>query len=251
MGRFLEACQSKFNFCSPLQASTSTMPAAKEVFIAVIGAGGVGKCFLSQLEGLSKRSSSKLSLIFVSRSKTALYSPKYTALPYDNISTALADSKQEPLSVPKIIEYLSAAPAKVVLVDNTSSQDVADASPDFLAKGISIVTPNKKAFSGSYKLWQDIFSAASTSGAKVYHESSVGAGLPVISTLKELVDTGDQVTRIEGVFSGTMSFLFNTFAPAAGGSGGKWSEIVAQAKAAGYTEPDPRDDLNGMDVARK
>merc|ERR1712093_773160 len=67
-----EACQSKFNFCSPLQASTSTMPAAKEVFIAVIGAGGVGKCFLSQLEGLSKRSSSKLSLIFVSRSKTAL-----------------------------------------------------------------------------------------------------------------------------------------------------------------------------------
>merc|ERR1712230_301375 len=184
MGRFLEACQSKFNFCSPLQASTSTMPAAKEVFIAVIGAGGVGKCFLSQLEGLSKRSSSKLSLIFVSRSKTALYSPKYTALPYDNISTALADSKQEPLSVPKIIEYLSAAPAKVVLVDNTSSQDVADAYPDFLAKGISIVTPNKKAFSGSYKLWQDIFSAASTSGAKVYHESSVGAGLPVISTLK-------------------------------------------------------------------
>merc|ERR1712000_486088 len=245
-----EACQSKFNFCSPLQASTSTMPAAKEVFIAVIGAGGVGKCFLSQLEGLSKRSSSKLSLIFVSRSKTALYSPKYTALPYDNISTALADSKQEPLSVPKIIEYLSAAPAKVVLVDNTSSQDVADAYPDFLAKGISIVTPNKKAFSGSYKLWQDIFSAAEAYGARVYHESSVGAGLPVISTLKDLVETGDKVTKIEGVFSGTMSFLFNSFAPTEG-QGGKWSDEVKNAKSLGYTEPDPRDDLNGLDVARK
>lgn len=137
-----------------------------------------------------------------------------------------------------------------MLVDNTSSQDVADAYPQVLEKGISIVTPNKKAFSGSYKLWQDIFNAASTSGAMVYHESSVGAGLPVISTLKELVDTGDEVTRIEGVFSGTMSFLFNSFAPTEG-KGGKWSEEVKKAKDLGYTEPDPRDDLNGLDVARK
>ena len=79
----------------------------------------------------------------------------------------------------------------------------------------------------------------------------MGAGLPVISTLKDLVATGDHVTRIEGVFSGTMSFLFNSFAPADDSSTGKWSKIVSEAKAAGYTEPDPRDDLNGMDVARK
>jgi homoserine dehydrogenase len=115
---------------------------------------------------------------------------------------------------------------------------------------VSIVTPNKKAFSGSYKLWQDIFSAAESSGAKVYHESSVGAGLPVISTLKDLVDTGDKVTKIEGVFSGTMSFLFNSFAPLEG-QGGQWSSEVKKAKELGYTEPDPRDDLNGLDVARK
>ncbi|KAI9644497.1 Homoserine dehydrogenase [Ciborinia camelliae] len=224
---------------------------AKEIYVAVIGAGGVGKCFLSQLEALSQRfTPSKISLIFVSRSKKVLYSPKYTPLSYSNLSTTLADSTQELLSIPKIIEYLAAAPAKVVLVDNTSSQDVADAYPEVLSKGISIVTPNKKAFSGSYKLWQDIFSAASSSGAKVYHESSVGAGLPVISTLKELVDTGDSVTKIEGVFSGTMSFLFNSFAPTEG-SGGKWSAEVAKAKELGYTEPDPRDDLNGLDVARK
>ena len=85
----------------------------------------------------------------------------------------------------------------------------------------------------------------------IYHESSVGAGLPVISTLKDLVATGDQVTRIEGIFSGTMSYLFNTFSTADKESSGTWSEIVANAKAAGFTEPDPRDDLNGMDVARK
>jgi len=188
--------------------------------------------------------------VFVSSSKKVLYTPKYTALSYDNISTKLADSTQEPLSLPKIIAYLAAAPSKSILVDNTSSQDVADQYPQFLSNGISIVTPNKKAFSGSYKLWQDIFSAADASGAKVYHESSVGAGLPVISTLKELVDTGDSVTRIEGVFSGTMSFLFNSFAPTEG-SGGKWSAEVTKAKELGYTEPDPRDDLNGLDVARK
>lgn len=84
----------------------------------------------------------------------------------------------------------------------------------------------------------------------MYYESSVGAGLPVISTLKELVDTGDSVTKIEGVFSGTMSFLFNSFSPTEG-SGGKWSTEVIKAKELGYTEPDPRDDLNGLDVARK
>lgn len=152
--------------------------------------------------------------------------------------------------MPKVVEYLAAAPAKVILVDNTSSQDVAELYPLALSRGVSVVTPNKKAFSGSYQLWQNIFTAAATSGAKVYHESSVGAGLPVISTLKDLVDTGDKVTKIEGVFSGTMSFLFNSFAPTEG-QGGKWSEEVKKAKALGYTEPDPRDDLNGLDVARK
>ncbi len=207
-----------------------------------------------QLESLStqisRKSSTKLSLVLVSRSKNVLYSPQYAALPYSDISSRLAHSTQESLSLPKIIEYLAAAPAKVVLVDNTSSQVVADSYPAILKKGISIVTPNKKAFSGSYMLWQEIFTAAQDSGAKVYHESSVGAGLPVISTLKDLVDTGDEVTRIEGVFSGTMSFLFNSFAPMEG-KGGKWSEEVKKAKDLGYTEPDPRDDLNGLDVARK
>ncbi|TVY76150.1 Homoserine dehydrogenase [Lachnellula suecica] len=229
--------------------------APKEIYIGVIGAGGVGKCFLSQLESLSKRyatnaSSPKLSLVLVSRSTKTLYSEKYTSLRFENLSTKLAESTQKTLSVTEAIEFLAATPAKAILVDNTSSQDVADQYPSALSKGISIVTPNKKAFSGSYKLWQDIFSAAASSGAKVYHESSCGAGLPILSTLKDLVDTGDEVTKIEGVFSGTMSFLFNSFAPLEG-SGGKWSAEVTKAKELGYTEPDPRDDLNGLDVARK
>jgi homoserine dehydrogenase len=138
-----------------------------------------------------------------------------------------------------------------VLVDNTSDPALASAYPQFLKAGISIVTPNKKGFSSDLSLWKDIFASAATGDALVYHESTVGAGLPVLSTLRDLVATGDQVTRIEGVFSGTLSFLFNTFAPVSASSEAKWSDVVSQAKDLGYTEPDPRDDLNGMDVARK
>lgn len=140
-----------------------------------------------------------------------------------------------------------------MLVDNTSDPKLASAYPDFLKAGISIVTPNKKGFSSDLSLWKDIFASAAAGKALVYHESTVGAGLPVISTLRDLVATGDEVTRIEGVFSGTLSFLFNTFAPvsAASGPSANWSDVVSQAKELGYTEPDPRDDLNGMDVARK
>lgn len=211
----------------------------------------MGKCFLSQLETLAaRRPTPKLKLCYVSTSRKAIYHADYSPIEFANVAQALAKSAQTPPALPQIVEYLAAAPSKVVLVDNTSSQDVADSYPLVLSRGISIITPNKKAFSGSYKLWEDIFAAAATSGAMVYHESSVGAGLPVISTLKDLVDTGDRVVKIEGVFSGTMSFLFNSFAPASG-SGGKWSAEVAKAKELGYTEPDPRDDLNGLDVARK
>ncbi|KAJ5676607.1 Homoserine dehydrogenase [Penicillium maclennaniae] len=153
-------------------------------------------------------------------------------------------------SLRQIIEYLPGAPHKVVLIDNTSASSLAEAYPAFLQRGISIITPNKKAFSGSYELWQDIFRSAEAGRSMVFHESSVGAGMPITSTIKELVQTGDEVTRIEGVFSGTMSFLFNSFAPISG-SGVKWSDNVKKAKELGFTEPDPRDDLNGLDVARK
>jgi homoserine dehydrogenase len=130
--------------------------------------------------------------------------------------------------------------------------------PLFLAKGVSIVTPNKKAFSGSLQLWRAIADAARNGGGGsaagyIFHESSVGAGLPVLSSLKELVDTGDRVRRIEGIFSGTMSFLFNAWNPveAGGAAAPAFSKTVTEARDLGYTEPDPRDDLNGLDVARK
>ncbi|KAL5001137.1 homoserine dehydrogenase [Aspergillus recurvatus] len=223
------------------------------IYLGVIGVGGVGTAFLHQLARLPNAPQ----LILLARSSQTLLSPtpSYTpAIPAAEWKTAVETpllTKSGALTPDEIAAYLASAPGRSILVDNTSDPALASNYPIFLRKGISVVTPNKKGFSSDLSLWKEIFAAASEGKALVYHESTVGAGLPVISTLKDLVKTGDEVTRIEGVFSGTLSFLFNTFAPASGSSSAKWSEVVSQAKELGYTEPDPRDDLNGMDVARK
>ena len=220
------------------------------------GAGGVGRHFLTQLTHLQKIHPT-IRLILISLTSKSLRAPDpLKGLSLSTWSTDLNLSATPPLSIAQTTQFLTDIPGPCVLVDNTSSQDVADAYPEFLRRGISVVTPNKKAFSGDLALWKGIQDAAykpqvghDTKGL-VYHESSVGAGLPIISTLKDLIETGDTVLKIEGVFSGTMSFLFNNFAPV-DGKGGKWSDEVRKAKEAGFTEPDPRDDLNGVDVARK
>ncbi|KAF7191911.1 Homoserine dehydrogenase [Pseudocercospora fuligena] len=233
---------------------------AKQIYIAVVGVGGVGKAFLSQLEFLRQRLSKQnppidLRLVLARRSNKQLFSSNWEALNISTVAEQLEKSGTPPSPFNETIGQLARAPGRVVLVDNTSDQGIAQQYPLVLQRGISIVTPNKKAFSDKIDLWQSIFSSAangtgSPSNGYVFHESTVGAGLPVISSLKELVETGDEVTKIEGVFSGTMSFLFNSFQPL-GGGGGKFAAEVKNAKELGYTEPDARDDLNGLDVARK
>lgn len=213
----------------------------------------MGACFLEQLSYVAKKPEfSYLQLCYLAIIDRAFYTKDYSPIDIENALTVLEKDGFELPSLQQTIDHLGAAPHKVVVVDNTSSQAIAEAYPQFLSKGMSIITPNKKAFSGTYQLWQDISSAAKTGEAYVYHESSVGAGLPIISTLTDLILAGDEITRIEGVFSGTMSYLFNSFSPVdASHKSGKWSSEVKKAKELGYTEPDPRDDLNGLDVARK
>lgn len=206
---------------------------------------------MPQLKWLSvQRPSPKLNVVYIATSKKALYNADEVL----NIEAALDDlqvSSQTPMDFSRLAEYLSASPSKTLLIDNTGTQLVADAYPVFLARGISIVTPSKKAFAGSSQLWDDIFAAAASSGAVPYVEASVGAGLPLVSTLKDLINTGDEITKIEGALSGTLSYLFTTFAPADASAGQPWSAAVKKAQELGFTEPDPRDDLNGLDVARK
>ncbi|KAI4179799.1 MAG: hypothetical protein LQ346_007121 [Caloplaca aetnensis] len=229
------------------------MSKSNQIYIAVIGAGGVGRHFLTQCSQLLPKYP-HTSLVLISRSNRSLRVPSFNhTISLTTWQQDLAASDSPAISPSEVLDFLSSAPGKCVVVDNTSNHDVAASYPSFLKKGISVVTPNKKAFSSDLGLWQSILEASdrgNAQGGLIYHESSVGAGLPIISTLKDLVDTGDEILKIEGVFSGTMSFLFNNFAPVEG-KGGKWSDEVSKAKNAGYTEPDPRDDLNGADVARK
>ncbi|KAK1273697.1 hypothetical protein QJS04_geneDACA009811 [Acorus gramineus] len=133
-----------------------------------------------------------------------------------------------------------------VLVDCTADSDVANHYYDWLCKGIHVITPNKKANSGPLARYLKLKAQQRSSYTHYFYEATVGAGLPIISTLRGLLETGDKILRIEGIFSGTLSYIFNNFTGTR-----QFSDVVAEAKQAGYTEPDPRDDLSGTDVARK
>ncbi|MEK7703322.1 MAG: bifunctional aspartate kinase/homoserine dehydrogenase I [Myxococcota bacterium] len=133
-----------------------------------------------------------------------------------------------------------------VIVDCTASAEVASHYADWLTRGIHVVTPNKKANAGELGYYQALRRAARDKRRHYLYEATVGAGLPVISTLRDLISTGDRIESIEGVLSGTLSFVFNSLTV-----GRRFSHIIAEARSLGYTEPDPRDDLSGLDFARK
>jgi bifunctional aspartokinase / homoserine dehydrogenase 1 len=131
-----------------------------------------------------------------------------------------------------------------LIIDCSASATVAAHYPRWLAAGIHVVTPNKQAGAAPLELYRRVRESARHGHWR--YEATVGAGLPVISTLRDLIDTGDEVHAIDGVLSGTLSYLFNAF------DGSKpFSQLLLEARELGYTEPDPRDDLSGLDVARK
>ncbi len=133
-----------------------------------------------------------------------------------------------------------------VLVDLTSNEDLAMSYVDFLKEGFHVVTPNKKANTDSWEYYQALREAAQQTNRRFLYETTVGAGLPVIDTFQNLVKAGDELKRFEGILSGSLSYIFGKLE-----EGMSISAATAIAKENGFTEPDPRDDLSGMDVARK
>jgi len=136
--------------------------------------------------------------------------------------------------------------SNTVFVDCTASQDVSELYAQILEAKVAIVTPNKKANSGSMEQYMNLKRIAKKRGVKFLYETNVAAGLPVINTLQDLMLSGDRVIKIEAVLSGSMNYIFSELE-----SGEPFSEVVRKAKELGYSEPDPREDLSGMDVARK
>jgi bifunctional aspartokinase / homoserine dehydrogenase 1 len=133
-----------------------------------------------------------------------------------------------------------------VLIDCTASEAVARHYQGWLGRGIHVITPNKRANTAELEYYRALRGTSREIGVRYLYETTVGAGLPIIQTLRDLIQTGDEVFQIEGILSGTLAYLFNIF-----DGHSSFAEIVADARARGFTEPDPRDDLSGMDVARK
>ena len=215
--------------------------------IGLIGPGTVGRVLLAQIATQIERLRAlnlDLRVRGIASSKRMLL--EETAVDLDRWAERLAEAG-EPLDLEKFTNHVQADYIPhTVIVDCTASADVGKNYVAWLTRGIHIVTPNKKANSGTLPYYRALQEAARAAGTHYLYEATVGAGLPVIQTLRDLRQTGDEITRIEGIFSGTLAYLFNLF-----DGRESFSSIVRAAKAKGYTEPDPRDDLSGMDVARK
>jgi aspartokinase/homoserine dehydrogenase 1 len=220
---------------------------AKTVSIGIIGPGSVGGVLVDQIAAASERLSTEFNLDLRVR---GIASSKKMCLGQPRLGLAewraqLSDG--EVLDIDRFVDHVQTDYLPhAVLIDCTASQKVADRYAAWLERGIHVITPNKRAHSGPAAYYHDLKRICRTNNTHFLYEATVGAGLPVINTLKDLVETGDDIDSISGIFSGTLAYLFNVFDGTQ-----RFSEIVRDARARGYTEPDPRDDLSGMDVARK
>ncbi len=214
----------------------------------LVGPGLVGKELLKRLDERKKYSEEELNvkykLIGLANSKRMLIEEEGIELTsWDkelNKSKAKSDIRK---FIDKIVDLNL---PNNILIDCTGNETVIPNYLELLKSNISIVTPNKIANTRDYGFYEELRKEAKKNNTVFRYGTNVGAALPIIRTLKDLIASGDEIIRIEGVLSGTLSYLFNEFK-----NSNEFSKIILAAKNKGYTEPDPRDDLNGLDVARK
>jgi aspartokinase/homoserine dehydrogenase 1 len=216
--------------------------------IGVIGPGTVGRVLLDQIASQSARLRDELKIDL--RLRGILGSARMLL---GEIGIPLPSWKQEyqergaAADLGRFIEHVRVDYLPhTVIIDCTASAAVASRYAEWLAAGIHVITPNKKANSADLSYYRALREARRTGGSHYLYEATVGAGLPIVHTLRDLRETGDEIASIEGIFSGTLAYLFNVY-----DGQSSFSQIVHDARRRGYTEPDPRDDLSGMDVARK
>jgi len=220
----------------------------KAVYVFLVGTGLIGSTLLKQIATQSPTLFSQLGLdlkiLGLANIDRMLLSKN--GIPAASWETEL-QTTGEPVQVENFIAWMKKRNLpNCVFVDCTASEAMTDYYESILGAGISIVTPNKKANSGSYEKFRRLRRSAGSNGARFYYETNVGAGLPVISTLNDLLRSGDEILKIEAVLSGTLNYIFSGLSATK-----KMSDVVREAQAKGYSEPDPRDDLNGLDFARK
>lgn len=220
----------------------------KTISIGLIGLGKVGSALLEQIQTtvnqLKKDYQVNLCVRGIMNSQKMLLTHDAMNL---NQWQNLLDTSTTGASLEKFVAHiLSDEMPHAVIIDCTASQVTTDYYLNIIKKGAHIITPNKRANSGDLKFYKQLKTTAQQKGRYYLYETTVCAGLPVIKTIQDFIQTGDEVIKIEGIVSGTLGFIFNELA-----TGKSFSSIVYDAKKKGYTEPDPRDDLSGMDIARK
>ncbi len=215
--------------------------------VFVVGIGGVGGELVDQIERQQVKLAEKGIIIRVcglANSKGLLLDSE--GLPLEHWRDRMSSATEE-FSLARLIALVQRNHIiNPVLVDCTSSEDIANQYADFLAAGFHVVTPNKKANTASMAYYHQLRDVARSSRRKLMYETTVGAGLPVIENLQNLIAAGDELERFSGILSGSLSYIFGKL-----DEGMSLSEATNIAKENGFTEPDPRDDLSGMDVARK
>jgi len=220
---------------------------AQTISLGVIGPGKVGGALLQQLDAAQARLKRDTNLDLRLRAVASSHRMWLD----DRGATAgwqrRLDESTVDADLDRFTAHLQAAHLPhTVIVDCSASSRVAERYAGWLAAGIHVITPNKQAGAGPLERYRAIRAAMAASGARFRYEATVGAGLPIVSTLRDLLDTGDEVFAVDGIFSGTLAWLFNRYDGSVA-----FSALVREAHALGYTEPDPRDDLSGTDVARK
>ncbi|WP_020402694.1 hypothetical protein [Gracilimonas tropica] len=213
----------------------------KKLHVFIAGIGAVGGTLTKLIKGLDHQQF-EVNIIGVCNSKFTKWHPDI-----DYITNGKKLKEGEPTdwnSIPD--ELVDRNEGNLIFVDATGSEVVAHQYQHLLNHGVHIATPSKRANTFGQDYFDHLIKANNSGKAQYRYETAVGAGLPVISTIKTLLNSGDEITEISGVASGTMTFLFTQLQ-----NGIPFSEAVRKAKEGGYSEPDPRDDLSGEDVARK
>ncbi len=219
----------------------------KQLNLFVVGVGNVGGKLLEQIKNqqsfLLNNLKIQVRIIGLTNSKKMIFNEDGINL--DNWKNSLNDG--ESLNLNTFHEHVKKLNYRnSIFIDNTANEIIANLYPDYLKESIAVVTCNKIACSSNYDNYLNLKKLSREFNAPFLFETNVGAGLPIIDTLKNLIASGDKVTRIQAVLSGSLNFIFNNF-----NKDKSFYEIVKQAGIEGYTEPDPRIDLSGVDVMRK
>ena len=220
----------------------------KTLHLFIVGVGLIGSTLLKQIQEQNDYLRAKLGMeikvVGLTNTKKMIIDPD--GIDLGDWSQSLSKSSTKADLALFVGRMRDANLSNSVFVDNTANDKISTYYEGILDESISISTPNKVATSSSYEQYKRLQAIAAKRGVQFRYETNVGAGLPVISTLRDLLDSGDRIRKIEGVLSGSLSYIFNNF-------DGKtpYDEIVMEAKTQGFTEPDPRVDLSGKDVGRK